>query len=68
MGRVIAALEEPYRGALLNLLAVSYVDGGESDTEIANRLKAAEIPTSTPTVNRHRRGICGCPKSEEVVR
>lgn len=68
LGRIIGTLEDPYKSALTNLLAVGYYDGGESDDEIAERLRLAEMPISSATVNRHRNGRCGCPKTEEVVR
>lgn len=67
LGRLIATLEEPYRAALNTLLSVAYVDGGESDREIAHRLRLADLPMSQATINRHRVGTCGCPKKEEVV-
>lgn len=68
VGRIVQSLEEPYRSALVKLLATPYINGGESDTAIVDRLRKAEIPASAPSINRHRRGICSCPKRvEEVV-
>lgn len=61
VGRIVASLEDPYRTALIDLLAVTYVDGGESDGEISARLKSAGLPASGAHINRHRRGVCSCP-------
>lgn len=55
-------LDEPYRGALINLLRTGFQDGGETDEQIRDRLRVAGFDVGATTINRHRREACSCPK------
>lgn len=60
IGRILADLQEPYKGALTTLLATSYADGGLADEAVAARMKAAGLPVGSKTVYKHRRQQCTC--------
>lgn len=64
VGRIVAKLEDPYKTALITMLASAYVDGGFSDTMIRTRLTSAGFQVSTPVIWRHRNNQCSC---ESVV-
>jgi hypothetical protein len=56
LGRYLEELPEPYNEALRDL-----VGGTIAAIMVSNRLKAAGLIASEKLVQRHRRGICGCP-------
>lgn len=60
LGRIMAGLNEPYRSALENLIAVPFADGGESDARLRGRLAKAGLYVSQPVIYRHRHGECSC--------
>lgn len=62
LGKIIAALDEPYKTALVNLTNQNYADGGMSDEALTERLHQAELPIGSTIVNRHRRQVCACYK------
>ena len=64
LGHIISGLEEPYKGALVKLLEVQRIDGGESDHMIRARLLKAGFQISGAVIYRHRNGQCAC---ESVV-
>ena len=63
VGRTIEELAEPYKSALVNLLATRYADGGLSDEALQGRLSDAGLEIGVTILNRHRRGLCTCPKA-----
>lgn len=60
VGAILAGLEEPYRSALERLLSVPFLEGGETDEQLATRLRAAELPVGATTIRRHRTKTCIC--------
>lgn len=62
IGTLLTTLEEPYKSALANLVAVKHADGGLSDQALCGRLREAGISMSVSTVHYHRRGLCSCMK------
>jgi hypothetical protein len=56
LGRTVDELPEPYKTAMRELLASSTA----SDL-VSYRLREAGLKGSDRTIQRHRRGICGCP-------
>ena len=64
VGRYLARLLDPYRGALVSLLTTSYADGGLSDEALSARMRDAELPVSPTILNRHRRGLCACERGD----
>lgn len=64
LGRVIQSLPEPYKSALINLLDITYANGGESDASIRTRLFKAGHPVSQPVIYRHRNNQCSCVGAE----
>lgn len=60
LGRIVNGLEEPYKSALETLIAVPYVDGGESDSALRVRLSKAGLHVSQPVIYRHRTHECSC--------
>lgn len=60
VGRIVAALPEPYKGALVKLLETPFANGGESDALIRNRMFKAGYPCSQAVIYRHRQQQCSC--------
>jgi hypothetical protein len=64
LGRIIEAIPEPYKAALLALVNKPFADGGESDNSIRVRLFKAGYPCSSPVIYRHRNNQCSCVVAE----
>lgn len=60
LGQHILNLEEPYKTALMNLVAIGFSEGGLSDRELYKRLELAGISVSTSVIHYHRRKVCSC--------
>ena len=64
IGRTIAELPDEYRDAVSELVDVAHQDGGLTDDEVALRFRNAGLPGRKTSINKHRRGLCGCPTEE----
>jgi hypothetical protein len=62
VGVILSGLPEDYRTPFENQVNLRYRDGGLTDFELANRMRAAGFKVGDTTVNRHRGGRCTCPQ------
>ena len=60
IGRSIRDIPDPYKTALQNIVALPWGDGGFTDAQVAQAMKAAGLRSSETSVRRHRRGFCTC--------
>lgn len=60
VGRILESLEDPYKTALLSLLAQDVDQGGLSSEQLQVRLKEAGLEVGATAIRRHRRKQCGC--------
>lgn len=60
VGRILESLEDPYKTALLSLLAQDVDQGGLSSEQLQVRMKEAGLEAGATAIRRHRRKQCGC--------
>jgi hypothetical protein len=57
---IAEGLEDPYLGAFLRLMNLTYDDGGVAPAVASARAARAGLRIGESTISRHRRGLCGC--------
>lgn len=60
VGRIVESLEDPYKTALINLLAQDVSQGGLSSEQLETRMREAGLEAGATAIRRHRKRQCGC--------
>ncbi len=60
LGRIVESLEDPYKGALLQLIATDHTQGGLSPEGLEVRMREAGLEIGASAIRKHRSSQCSC--------
>lgn len=66
MGKIVDQLDEPYKSAVVSLLATSFDEGGFTERQLSERFAIAGLRVGMTIIYYHRNNLCNCQKKVVV--